>query len=240
MEKIEFISNRPWLNDNSISKPSPSVKNIPDWYINYDRYYKINDNDYAIGPDGGKVLTWKSCPAMYDIIGSGYLLKTPCDIDFYEQNGQIMHGISDPMYREFVSYRDFMPGFPVPPGFRPQHFAWFPDWAPKVPDGYSVLYTSPLNRFDLPFISTSGVIDNDIVDSPGTIPFFIANGWTGRIQAGTPYMQLFPFKREDWESSYTFSDYESIVCKHRETSQKYRVPDGGVYLNEVWHRRKYK
>jgi hypothetical protein len=237
--KINFISNRPWLNANSISSPIPTIKNIPDWYRKYDRYAKMPDGTEYKDQDGGKIPTWKACPAIYDIMGTGYVLRTPCDIKFIEINGNLIAKIENPMYQDFIQYRNEMPGFMQPEGYRANHFAWFPDWAPSVPEGYSVLYSQPFNRFDLPFLNTSGIVDNDCVDIPGTMPFFIRSGWEGVIPEGTPYMQLLPFKRDDWESEYIELDEKQIVRRNLKNSKRYRRPDGGVYLNETWHRRKY-
>jgi hypothetical protein len=102
------------------------------------------------------------------------------------------------------------------------------------------LYTQPFNRFELPFLGTSGIIDNDKVNLPGTMPFFVAQGFTGILPAGTPYAQLLPFKRENWESEIELNtDQEILYKKNTENKEKYRVPDGGVYQKEVWERRTY-
>lgn len=237
--KIKFISNRPWLNNDSKSVPEPSIKNIPEWFLNADRYAKMNDGSHAIAPDGGKVPSWKACPAIYDILGTGYLLKTPCDIEFMDLSGRVYAKILDPRYQDFIQYRDPMPGFSNPDGYEETHFAWYPDWAPSVPEGYSILYSQPFNRFELPFMNTSGIVDNDVVDVPGTIPFFIKTKWRGTIKAGTPFVQLLPFKRDDWDSETVVLDEKQIVRRNLKNSKIFRKPNGGVYLNEIWHRRRY-
>ena len=54
---------------------------------------------------------------------------------------------------------------------------------------------SPINRFDLPFLSISGFIDcNYGFSLAGNMPFFIKKGFEGVIPAGTPYMQIIPIK----------------------------------------------
>ena len=157
--KIKFVTNRPWLNEKSISKPEPIIKTIPSWYREADRFAKKPDGEYFIGPDKGKIPTWKACPAIFDVMGTGYALKTPCDIDFFIGDfNKISFKVSDKMYQDFVTQRDPMPQFHNPEGYYKVHFAWMPDWAVETPDGYSVLYTHPLNRFELPFLTTSGKI----------------------------------------------------------------------------------
>jgi antitoxin (DNA-binding transcriptional repressor) of toxin-antitoxin stability system len=132
-----------------------------------------------------------------------------------------------------------MPQFKNPEGYYKEHFAWFPEWSVETPPGYSALYTHPLNRFELPFLTVSGIIDNDKVILPGSMPFFVKEGFVGIIEAGTPIAQIIPFKREDWESEYASEKPLDLARKNVVNSQKYRKPDGGVYKNEVWEPRKY-
>jgi hypothetical protein len=242
MQSIKFVSNKSWLNEDSPSKPGPVLKTIPDWYRNADRFAMRPDGEHWVGPDGGKIPTWKACPAIYDIMGSGYVYKTPCDIEFYVgENGQLSVKIDDPKYSHFVMPRAEMPQFPVPYGYNPVHFAWWSDWAVELPEGYSAIYTQPLNRFELPFLTTAGIVDNDKVNLPGTMPFFLQAGWTGVIPAGTAYAQIMPFKRESWTSEYQYiTESEVIREKNMKNAEKYRIPDGGVYQRDVWERRKYE
>jgi hypothetical protein len=241
MPKIKFISNRGWLSREAPSAPEPISKSLPEWYKDADRFYKGPNGTTYVGPDGGKIPTWKACPAIYDIFITGYTYRTPCDIDFFiDERGQISAKVSDPKYTDFIQFRQPMPQYEHPRGYYKKHFAWYPDWAVETPKGYSVLYSQPFGRYDLPFMTTSGIVDNDKVNLPGTFPFFIEEGWTGTIPAGTPYAQMVPFKREDWESEYKFEPGPKIMEKNIENSKKYRVPNGGVYLTEVWERRKYE
>jgi hypothetical protein len=239
---IKFIKNRPWLNDNSESVPRPTIKTLPEWYRKGDRFAVRSDNgEYWKNPmDGGKIPTWKACPAIFDVMGTGYVYKTPCDIEFYEEHDQIKAKVLDPQNRDFLQNRPPMPQFKAPMGYHETHFAWWSDWAVEVPEGYSVLYTQPFNRFELPFLTTSGIIDNDKVNLPGTMPFFVVKGFTGVVPAGTPYAQMLPFKREDWDSEVdTKISLPDMMSKNQINSKKYRVPDGGVYQKEVWARRTY-
>jgi hypothetical protein len=241
MPKIKFISNRSWLSEEAPSAPKPTSKSLPEWYISADRFYKNPHGESYVGPDGGKVPTWKACPAIYDILTTGYVYKTPCDIEFYlDSNQKISAKVLDLKYADFIQNREKMPQFDGPLGYHEKHFAWYPDWAVEVPEGYSVLYSQPYDRYDLPFLTTSGVIDNDKVNLPGTMPFFISKEWVGVLPAGTPYAQMMPFKREDWDSEYVKESGLSIMKKNIKNSEKYRVPNGGVYLKDVWEKRKYE
>jgi hypothetical protein len=241
MLNIEFIANESWLNENSPYKPQPIRKLISEWYRVADRFaINPNTNDYWVEEDGGKIPTWKACPAIFDIFATGYAYLTPCDIEFFiNDKGIIDFKIEDKQYQNFCTKRDPMPQFYQPDGYYLNHFAWFPDWGVRLPEGYSALYINPSNHFELPFIMAEGIIDNDHVNFPGSMPFFIKDSFTGIIPAGTPFAQIIPFKREDWSSSYSFNDPTSIYNNKIENSKVYRVPDGGIYKNKVWEKRVY-
>jgi|SRR5688572_3014272 hypothetical protein len=243
-KKIRFVANQPWLKADSASRPGPIVKTLPDWYTQAEWFVQdpVTGKPTEAPNGGGRVPTWKACPAVLDIMGTGYTYKTPCDIEFSEDAAGKIHGrVLDPQHRNFLQEREPMPQFPHPLGYYVKHFAWWADWAVELPPGYSALYTHPFNRFELPFLTTSGIVDNDKVHLPGTMPFFWLKGVRGILPAGTPYAQIIPFKREHWESEIDVSlNAEEIKAKKQANVEKYRRPDGGVYQREVWERRKYQ
>ena len=249
-----FKSFKPWLTKNSDSVPSPTQSVIPQWYKDADRFAKMPNGEYYKAPkdicpfpkegttdDYGKIPTWKACPAILDAFLTGYVLKTPCDIEFFKNSQEIIDvKISDPKYKDFVTKRPPMPMFEHPKGFYQHHFAWYPDWEVSLPEGYSALFMTPINRFDLPFLNTYGIIDSDKVSIPGTFPFFVVEGGEGLIPAGTPYMQILPFKRENWKQEIHIQQEKEIYDKMVENMKFYRQPDGGIYKNKVWSKRDYK
>jgi len=178
---------------------------------------------------------------VFDIMGSGYAYKPPCDIEFTAtEPGEIQGRPLDSRYENFLSEPSPLANFPAPHGYHARHFVWRADWSLELPEGYSVLYAQPLNRFELPFLTVSSVVDNDSVRLPITMPFFVRKGYSGILPAGTPYAQILPFKREHWESEVDVSlSQEEMSAKNLANSAKFRQPDGGVYFTEVWERRKY-
>ena len=241
--KIRFTANRPWLDSESTSCPGPIRKTIPEWYRQADRFVR----DPSTGkvwemPDGkGKSPTWKACPAVFDILGTGYTCKTPCDIEFgLDTQGNIQARVLDPQHQNFLFDRPPLEQFVTPPGYHAKHFAWLPDWAVELPEGYSACYMHPLNRFELPFITTNGIVDNDKGVLPGAMPFFFLKGITGILPAGTPIAQILPFRREHWEAEYDVEiTAEEIKSRNRLNAETFRQPDGGVYQRDIWERRKY-
>jgi hypothetical protein len=240
MKTIKFITNRFWLKKDSENKPIPASKEIPEWYSKAYRFMK-EDDKYEIDPEGYKYPTFKSCHPFMDSMISGYILKTPCDIEFYiNKDNKISCKINDKKYINFCTDKNPMEQFNTPYGYHEEHFGWFLDWGVILPKGYSALYLTPMNRHDIPFLNTTGIIDNDVTHLSGNIPFFMIKGWTGIMPKGTPYVQIFPFKREDWNSEYLEEDVKNLGTKNHDVSLKYRTPkDLGVYKKVDWHRRSY-
>ena len=240
MKKITFHSHRTYNNSDQENRPAPASSVMPEWYVKADRY-DIDDEtgERVIYPDGAKHPTFKACPALFDFFAAGYVLKTPCNIKFIEQDGH--PGVAtEAGFQDFCIPRTSMKQFPTPEGHHEDHFHWSPSWAPGLPDGYSAIYTHPINRFDLPFMTVAGIIDNDKMNTPGLTPFFIKKGFTGVITAGTPYLQIIPFKREDWEMDIKLYSSEEIQQRHNDSYNTFRTPDGGVYKKTIWSRKKYK
>lgn len=188
---LEFVSLSP-----SGNLPVPAVKTLPEWYKKAKKY----DHESS---------TYKNCAPFFESMSSGYVFLTPTDIEFYEVDG-IPRVRVDSKYAAFVTERSPMNEFQVPLGYSGHHFSWLPEYGIRTPVGYSVLYTTPLNGFSLPFLNTAGSINNDKVFQPGSVPFFLQKGFVGTIPAGTPYLQAIPFKREDWVSKETQITSEDI------------------------------
>jgi hypothetical protein len=238
MNKITFHSNRIYNNYLKNLEPDASKKHVPEWFSSSSRLWEDDFGNSADHPFGGKVLSFKACPALMDAFVMGYMLKTPCSIYIYKDYNQLKCK-TDLGFEDFCGVRPKMQNFPVPQGYEEDHFHWYPNWMPSLPKGYSALYVNPLNRFDLPFLTVSGVIDNDDMDTPGLMPFFIKKGFEGVIPAGTIYAQIIPFKREDWEIEKVVHTQEAITERHQGQANKFRVPEGGAYKKTVWKRKSF-
>jgi len=211
----------------------PAVKSHPDWYTTMEKTTTTEK--------WGKMPTVKSCTPFFDAMSAGYVYITPCDIEFYMENGRPRAKVLDDRFPEFIGEREAFHAtqFTQVKNHHGPHFHWYPLWAPKVPDGYSVLYTQPLNRYELPFLTTNGIIDNDQFAVPGNMPFFLNRGFVGVLPKGTPFAQLIPIKRESWKHESENLDPEARKQIYAESSDKYRQGIG-VYRKGDWEVKHYK
>jgi hypothetical protein len=240
MNKIIFHSDREYNSYIDKFYPEPTSKSIPKWYQETEKYEK-NKNGIPKKHlfNNGKVFSFKACPALLDIFITGYLLKTPCDLYFYK-NKNIINVKTPKGYEDFCAPREPMPDFETPHGYYDHHFHWYPQWSIELPEGYSALYLNPVNRYDLPFITVSGIIDNDKVTTSGLMPFFLKKDFEGIIKAGTPFVQIIPFKREDWSMELKMHSQEEIIERFINQGKTFRTPEGEVYKKKFWSKRKYQ
>jgi hypothetical protein len=73
-------------------------------------------------------------------------------------------------------------------------------WTIEAPAGYAILFTHPVNRFDLPFTTLTGLVDCDRY-SHSWIHFpahWHDVNFSGVLPKGTPIAQCLPVKRENW------------------------------------------
>jgi hypothetical protein len=126
---------------------------------------------------------------------------------------------------------------PRPAGHLDTHYAWQTQYGIELPAGYSLLVTHPLNRFDLPFTTLSGIIDADVYSATGSLPFFMKQGFEGIIPAGTPFAQLIPIKRDNWESEM---GTEKDTRKAHQDAYNSLSVISGLYKRKLWNRKEYK
>jgi hypothetical protein len=220
-----------------VPPPKPAITYAPDWYK---KTPKFENNIFKVNvlPNGTTMAnaTMKSCIPFLDSLTTGYIQETWCDILIEKEGHHVVFKYSGSPgiieVREKLS-SDKM----IDDHFYPIEFIWLQPWTPKLPQGWSMLYTHPLNRNDLPFESLSGIIDNDTFYSErkGNYPFFIKKDFIGIIPAGTPMFQMIPIKRENWQS---------VAQKHTQEfkwlSQKVSRYFYDGYKKIFWNKKIYK
>jgi hypothetical protein len=210
---------------------TPAKNHIPDWYKKISKWK--NNEIFEIGK--GFNITVKHCMPFLDSFASGYMIVLPNDLYVKNNNGVpfITWNKTDfpPIARQELSSSDL-----VPTGYHPTEFVWQSGVSNTVPVGYSILFTHPLNRHDLPFITLSGVVDGGLVMNPrGQIPFFIKEGFEGIIPQGTPIIQLIPYRQENWIHKKT----KGLLKKSNEHNAKTSSLIYGWYKKTFWTRKKY-
>ena len=215
-----------------LTPPKPARSFVPDWYRKADRFIggKMQLREGGINKD------LKLCLPFLDALTSGYCLELNCDLLVERDSRGINFFWHEEPQPIETRPKDMAKTLPTPSGHDSDLYAWRTVWAAITPLGYSAIYTHPLNRFDLPFTTTSGVMDTDFYHNGGQIPFFLKEGFTGVIEAGTPIVQIIPFKRESWQ--HEIADTNSKILEPKKYSvQKHLF---GGYKKLFWQKKEYK
>lgn len=229
MKKIKFRPNSKEV-EITVPTPKPAKDYLPSWYKNIPLY---TDNKLSIDKEGQPNLTLKACVPFLDSFLSGYIQETWCDIYINTKTGEYRYASGPPIMSHRQSDKQH---FPKIAGFNTQEFVWHQVWIPQLPDGYSMLYVHPLNRFDMSFMSLSAVIDHDklIMEKIATHPFYIKEDFEGIIPKGTPMYQMIPVKRDSWKAEFGEFD-EKLLVK----STKIRQFFIGGYKKLFWTKKNY-
>ena len=214
--------------------PTPSVKHIPEWYK---KIVPFENGDKEVKVINGLLnSTVKRCVPFLDAMTAGYTFYLEEDIYVELKEGQapFFNWRTD---RELVSFHDRsqFDGLAIPEGYFPHVIKWNNPWAIKLPKGYSLLCTHPINRNDLPFLTFTGLVDADSYDLSIHFPFVIKQGWSGIIEAGTPLAQLIPIKRDDWHTEVVEFDENEV----EKSAFKYFSKIDRSYKNQHWSRKKW-
>jgi hypothetical protein len=219
---IKFIS-KDLESESCVDRPVQARNAIPEWFKKIPRSIE-------------NVGTSKICMPFFDTFTSGYIQKLWCDVEF-SKNGTfaefdsnhspITIGIEDPKH------------VPIFDGYVSVELQWNTYWEPVTPKGYSTLYTHPLNQYNLPFMTFSGIMDTDRFNLTGPLRFILKKGFEGIIKKGTPLYQMIPFKRDDWSDPKYEYDYETLLNQNSQLD-KYKIKKvPNAYKDLFWQKKKY-
>tara|TARA_R110000803_G_scaffold142653_1_gene208910 strand:- start:1926 stop:2657 length:732 start_codon:yes stop_codon:yes gene_type:complete len=201
---IEFSAAKEYIENSEETHPIPIKNNIPDWFK------KLKHTKES--------MTIKGCMPFLDTLTSGYLLKMPVDyhikhnIEFEGKKCSGMQTGRGGRNEYNLNYNggdDYhataqLGSSPLVEKNKNQPFHKILNpWFIKTPPGYSTLFVPPLNNTDDRFSIIPGIVDTDTFKNNVNFPFTV-NGdkyeiLETTISLGTPYVQLIPFKRDQWK-----------------------------------------
>lgn len=214
--------------------PSPAIAALPEWYK---KKRPLTDKKHIAFPDGTKNVTIKWCNPFGDALGSGYFIFLENDVQvIIENNKQIITWTKGG--KGFIGEHsmDQVADELIPDNYNKQPYKFINYWGIETPLGYSTLFTHPLNRPELPFITLSGVVDTDGYRQPVNFPFILRADFEGIIESGTPIAQVIPFKREKWSTEIIDFDAKKSAEIEVEFKRKIFRPYKMLY----WKRKEYK
>lgn len=223
--EIKFIPTSS-VTENIIPMPKPAKNYIPEWY----KQIRPDGDDYNYG-------AIKKCMPFLDGLSSGYIQELWTDVEIIktgEDSADYKYPDGPkPLIKRQVTSLD------IPESYYNVEFTWKIHWLPKLPAGWSMLFTSPSNRPDLPFRCFDAIIDSDdfyqLAEAGGNYPVLFNKGFSGVIPAGTPMYQMIPIKREQWSSAV--EKYNKEEAETNRSKIKQYIENG--YKKVHWHKKEY-
>jgi hypothetical protein len=215
-------------------KPYPASKKLPEWWKKISPYSTL-DNKLRLNP--GPTVTVKKCLPTLDALGAGYIVPLWTDL-LVSQNNNMPHiqwPTSEPVLQNWP--KDQVSSYEIPENFSSIIFKYLHGWIIKTPPGWSSFITHPIGYQNLPFKSISGIVDTDTFPLEINFPIVI-NGdkypqLDTLIKKGTPYVQVIPFKRDNWKLKLS-SKKQIDILKER---IKYDLTIYQKYKRKFWEKK---
>lgn len=220
-----------------VPPPKPASEYKPEWLK------RLNGID---GPPryGDNVIvnrTAQMCKPFVDTFETGYIQESWCDIHVAIGPDGMLH-YNQSATPQMMSHRgnpESGKQLQLPKHFYSTEFVWHQPYVAELPKGYSMIITHPLNHWNLPFVTMTGIIENDTFvyeSASNNLPFNIYNWFTGIIPAGTPLFQFIPIKRDKWERSIEEYNQERQAKSIHQIRRKF----ANQYRSLHWKRKEYK
>lgn len=184
--------------DGVLIKPKPASEYIPDWYKNA-KSYTDPSGKKAPTLDGKPYGTIKRCMPVWDMMTAGYIIETPYDIYVRQtpDGPYFQWGEHDAIaFMDMDQFQNHPYSMDIGYAARIIH-----PWSIKTPKGWSVIIMEPQHHEPGPITCLSGIVDTDEFSLPFNMFLKLRDSkFEGMIPAGTPFVQVIPFKRESWTS----------------------------------------
>jgi hypothetical protein len=194
-----------------LPRPIPAVVGLPDWY-------KALPQKAFNATMGEETLTIKKCPPFIDAMTYGFLI--PLGIDLTVVDGEftwsfdLPEGLVSEYSHSPIGFHDSSQIAGTPFFDDDRFIIKFNNfWTIEAPAGYSLLFTHPVNRTDLPFTTLTGLVDCDtFYDTPLNFPArWHDPDFNGVLSKETPVAQCLPVKRESWAGRFETLSAENVT-----------------------------
>ena len=171
--------------------------------------------DTAKKHTGGTV---KRCPAIVDLITQGFII--PMWADFLIQrdmetlewdNKNFPYGI------EFHGKEQIL-GWNLKKTDFPEGVKFINPWRIYTPKGYSVIFMTPTYQFEKRFTVLPGIVETDSYHHVN-FPSIWHTTKDAIINRGTPFIQVIPFKRDDWDYKTSQMNEKDLYNDAREKTE---------------------
>jgi hypothetical protein len=215
--------------------PLPAQQILPEWYKKAPPYQ---------GEERGRSASYrrllsptiKKCIPMFDAISAGYIIRTHCDINLEEKSGAPF--FSWPVGEGLIEFHpeEQVCGLPsaeslvdVPKFVSP--------WVISTSKGYSSIFLNPMHRDYSPISILPGIVDTDSYGAIINFPLLVDRSFSGGIiPAGTPLVQVIPFKRDSFRMNF---GSQKEIDESFEVDLRLRSVFLNGYRKKFWSKKSY-
>ena len=218
--------------------PRPAKNFIPDWYKNTSSYKKDIKEAY-MDERGFSSATIKKCMPVFDAMTAGYILVSPSDVQV--SGSSINKKFTWPSKGTIEWHARWQVGeFPGIPESANNLPKWMNPWSIRTAPGYSCMFLNPMNRNDSKFTCFEGIVDTDKFYAPVNFPFYLNDeSWNGIIPAGTPIIQVIPFKRESYQHTISCEKDSNNSSNIKKVTSMIDSIFFNAYKNFFWQKKEY-
>jgi hypothetical protein len=153
------------------------------------------------------IQTAKQCLPFVDAMACGFLM--PLAIDVTVEEGKLTWARGALGDKSPIGFHENVQALGTPFFDRDRSVVKFMNyWTIETPPGYMILVTHPINRYDLPFVTVTGLVDSDSYNE--NFVNFPARwhdlSFSGVLPKGTPVAQCIPVKRDKWTPYFETMD----------------------------------
>jgi hypothetical protein len=219
----------PDINKAQYELPEPASKHLPSWYKKVGMGYNDeNPLDKSI----------RACMPVMEALTFGWIVPVPTDIGIAQTPDGMQVNWNTEHFKAMGRHsKEQVGGDDFPHDGEILKFNL--PYMLRTPEGVSTLYMPPLNRVETRFRPFSGVVDTDEYVNQVNIPALLLDDeFEGVIEAGTPIVQVIPFKRDSLvneSKTRTATDEEEEWLER--TGKAVPAVDA-YYKEEVWQPKK--
>jgi hypothetical protein len=221
--------------EGALPKPKPAAEYVPQWYKDAASYTSTSGKKEP-SIDGKPYATIKRCMPLWDMMTAGYIIETPYDIYVRQTPDGPFWQWGEMMAVAFQSMEQTQNH----PSFRDINYAVriVHPWSIKTPKGWSILVMQPSHQEPTPISILPGIVDTDEFSLPFNMFIKLVDPtFEGMIPAGTPFVQVIPFKRERWTSRLGGTKERN---KHAADARRFTTVFFDRYKKYWWQRKEYK
>jgi len=202
-----------------VAPVKPSKHYLPQWFKSmadsHEKPKNLDGPPNRFGKSYDIAKKWregtvKRCPAIVDLMSEGFIIPMWSDFLVQRDKKLLEWDNSDFPYGLDFHSKQQIYNWPLKKTDFPEGVKFVNPWRIYTPPGYSVMFTTPTYQFEKRFTVLPGIVETDTYHHIN-FPTIWHTTKDTIIQRGTPFIQVIPFKRENWKSDVSEMSESDLI-----------------------------